>query len=214
MALSPTSVSVAAALAVIGFAPAAHATFIIDTNPNTSTEIGLTLTRVGAANPSTTGSGMVGTYGTVAIAVDTPSSFSAGVSHIFPQGGGNLTNLTFTPDTGSTFREFTFRGQDNVGNQQITITVQDNQGDAPQTFTVTGPPHHALFAPIAIKGTNGETIKSVTISNSGGFSNARQFTFSLASGVPEAASWALMLVGVGLAGAQLRRKRARRARMA
>ena len=214
MALSPTSVSVAAALAVIGFAPAAHATFIIDTNPDTSSEIALTLTRVSPTNATTTGSGTVGTFGMVGITVNTASSFTSGVSHIFPQGGGGLTELTFTPESGSTFGDFTFRGQNNVGNQLITVTVQDNQGGAPQTFTFTGPPHHALMAPMAITSTDGETIKWVKISNSGGFSNARQFTFSLVSGVPEAASWALMLVGVGLAGAQLRRTRARRARAA
>src|SRR5437764_147824 len=146
MAISPTSVSVAAALAVMGFASAAHATFIIDTNPTRSSEVALNLNRVSPTNPATTGSGLVGTFGAVGITVNTASSFASGVASITPQGGGTLSTLTFTPESGTAFRSFAFRGQSNVANQQITVTVQDNQGNAPQTFTFTAPAGHANMA--------------------------------------------------------------------
>ena len=61
-------------------------------------------------------------------------------------------------------------------------------------------------------GTNSPSIKSVTVSNPGGFKEFKQAAFSsIAGGVPEPATWAMMLVGVGLAGAQMRRSRTRTA---
>lgn len=54
-------------------------------------------------------------------------------------------------------------------------------------------------------GTIGAT--GVTLTNTQGFSNAVLYTTSAAAAVPEAATWAMMIMGVGLAGIGLRRKR-------
>src|SRR5439155_9212045 len=126
-----------------------------------------------------------------------------------PAGSDLLTTLTFTPDDANAFSDFSFRGQDLVSDQDFTVTVQDNQGGAPQVFTFNGGNANADFTRLGIISLDGETIQSVTVSNPGGFKEFKQAAFSNGLPVPEPATWAMMMVGVGLAGAQLRRTRSR-----
>jgi hypothetical protein len=205
MALSPTSVSVAAALAVMGFASAAHATFVIFDNPSPAGELKVFLDN---QKSTTSDTATVKGFGNVAITTNTEADFANGFATIKPSGDTLLTDLTFTP-TNSTFSDFTFRGQNLQADQNITVTVTDNTGGT-QTFNFTGPGANADMARVGIISLDGETIQSVTVSNSGGFKEFKQAAFSVGT-VPEPATWAMMLVGVGLAGAQMRRARARAA---
>src|SRR5438094_10537227 len=124
MAISSTGVSVAAALAVLGFASSAHATFIIFANPPANGELKLFLDEQKGVTSDT---GTVNGFGTVAITTNTAADFASGFATIKPSGDTLLTDLTFTP-TNSTFNDFTFRGQDLVADQTITVTVTDNTG--------------------------------------------------------------------------------------
>lgn len=196
-------ITAALALAVSAVATASHATFIIDPNP--SNKIALNLNEVSKKNAATTDFGSVLAANDVAITVNTPSAFSSGAATIIAN-TGTLTTLTFTPVNPNAFSDFSFRGQDLVANQVIDVTVQDNQGGAAQTFTFQEGGANQDFTRNGIISLDGETIKSVTISNSGGFKEAKQFAFSPAI-VPEPATWGLMMLGSALAGAAIRRRR-------
>jgi PEP-CTERM motif-containing protein len=137
------------------------------------------------------------------------SDFSSGDATIKPIKGATLTDLSFTPSNDLLFSDFSWRGQDVNANQTLTVTVTDQNG-ATQVLTFQEGKANEDFARQGIiAAMAGETIKSVDLSMSGGgFKEAKQFAFSLAPGVslgvPEPASWALMVLGVGLVGAGLR----------
>ena len=125
--------------------------------------------------------------------VDTGS----GYANIKPVKDGSLTELVFTPEDPNLFGDFSFRGQLNAGaNETVTVTVQDNQGGLPQVFTFDGLGKNKDFGRIGIVTTDGETIKSVTLSSD--FKEVKQIDFSFAGGVPDSGATA-MLLGSGLA---------------
>jgi hypothetical protein len=210
---------VAAAVAALGASQAAHATsfFTIDPNPG-----GAKLFLDSAKN-SASSNGTVVTADDVAISATGNADFASGFSTIKPIKDGSLTTLVFTPVDPNEFDAFSFRGQDLLAGQVIDVTVQDNQGDAAETFQFTEGNASQDFARIGIAALDGtHSIQSVTIYNSGGFKEAKQFEFGCVTatadcpfggggggggGVPEPASWALMLIGVGGMGAALRRRR-------
>ena len=80
-----------------------------------------------------------------------------------------------------------------------TQSFNFTEGNANQDFTRQG----------IVAATPGETIASIELQNSGGFKEAKQFSFSLApgvtGGVPEPAAWSLMLLGIGAIGAHVAR---------
>jgi hypothetical protein len=113
------------------------------------------------------------------------------------------------------FDDFSWRGQDADANQTLTVTVTDQNGVAEMFTFAEGKANADFDRQGIVAATSGETIKQVELSMSGGgFKEAKQFAFSLApgvvgtgGGVPEPASWALMVVGAGLLGAGLRVRR-------
>jgi len=156
----------------------------------------------------------------VTISVKGKSDFANGFSNIKPADDDvKLKELVFTPVNGDAFSGFTFRGQDEEKNQSIELIVTDNQGDAPEDFFFTEPKANKDFGSLGISAIDPtvNTIRSIELINSGGFKEAKQFTFtdsefSVTGGpTPEPATWATMLLGIGLVGGTLRVARRTRA---
>jgi hypothetical protein len=158
-----------------------------------------------------------GTMGTVlspsdvTIAVIGNADFASGNATIKPiKDGAKLTDLIFTPTDPTAFDSFSFRGMDLLANQTIVVTVTDQNGGVSDPVDFLEPTKNADFARIGvIAALAGETIKSVEIYNSGGFKESKQFAFDVAApaGVPEPATWGLMLVGFAALGSALRAAR-------
>jgi hypothetical protein len=198
--------SLLAGALTVALVSGAHATTFFTTE-TTATGDSLNLT---GGQSLTTSTGTVVDPEDITIDVDTASDFASGNAQISPSADILLTTLTFTPTDPNAFSDFTFRGQDVAANQTIDVTVQDNQGNPAETFSFTQAQADQDFSAIGITALSaGETIQSVQISNSGGFKSVKQIDFSLAgsdTGVAEPATWALMILGVGMVGAGVRRR--------
>ena len=115
------------------------------------------------------------------------------------------------PDGTLHFTSFTTRGQLSAAGD-VTITVNDNLG---QQFVFTEKKNQD-FSPIGVEavGGSGEFITSVTIFTdlAGGFNEIKQQTFGFQNTdtiapVPEASTWAMMLLGfVGIGAVGMRKK--------
>jgi hypothetical protein len=154
--------------------------------------------------------GIVG--GGLGITTNALADFANGNATITPiKDGLPLDTVTFTPDNGNLFDSFDFRGQPLADLGIVTVTVQDNQGDAPQTLPpITGLSASADFGAIGIIAVagSGETIQWVSITDSVGFKEAKQFEFDVATAVPEPATWMMLLLGfAGLGFAGYRKSR-------
>jgi len=121
---------------------------------------------------------------------------------------GFLNSVTFTLAGGATFTNFEFDLQKSLSSPQ-TVTLTTNLGtqvypNAPCCGSLDG--SGANWAGAAA---NGEYFTSVTWSGSGsGFDNMKQLRLGgIAAAVPEASTWAMMLLGLGGIGWALRRKR-------
>ena len=197
----------AAVAASIMLATPSHASlFMIDLTPTVG---GIDLNLNNAKNVSSF-SGLVNSD-VVNITTIGHVDAASGNATIKPIKDSLLTTLTFTPVDGDLFDAFSFRGQLLANSTTVNVTVQDNQGHAAETFSFTGIAKNADFTRIGIiAAVLGETIKSVTISDSGGFKESKQFEFALeptvTSGVPELSTWAMMIIGFGGVGLQMRRR--------
>src|SRR5439155_14042316 len=105
MAITSTSVSVAAALAFLGVASAAHATFIVYDNILVKDEIKIFLDNQKAVTTDTAET--VNKLGNVLVTTNTAADFASGFATIKPAGSDLLTTLTFTPDDANAFSDFT-----------------------------------------------------------------------------------------------------------
>lgn len=126
-----------------------------------------------------------------------------------------LTSITFTPVDPTRFGDFSLRGQ-LLATTDLTITVTDNQGNAPQTFTYPINNANQDITRIGIASTDAETIRTVTVTDIGGFEEVKQIGFSPCvstdggtcgtvtipggESVPEPASLAILGFGLTVAG--------------
>ena len=200
----------------------AHATFIIDTSCGQSKCDGGTDFKNDKANKDvSTFTGTVGGHAGTDVTVDTIGNIDsgAGFSTITPIKGGILTDLLFTPADDTLFSDFSFRGQlAPIGdNGVIHVKWTDSLGTS-ATLDFTGiPGPDEDFDRLGIVSLDGETLKSVEVFTDPGesFKEFKQVQFSAASippSVPEASTWAMMMLGfVGLGYAGYRRANTPRA---
>jgi hypothetical protein len=195
-----------AALTLLSSAPS-YAGFIKDLNPGgdklyndvaNSNVTGFTATVGNSSGPAI----QVGTSGT--------SQTGTGFAIIKPYGDSLLTQVDFTPLDATQFSAFNFRGQLASANFDgtVNVTVVDI---ADITYNVifaglSGP--NADFASIGVIGTEGDTIKSVTIATDQGasFKTVKQIQF-VDPPVPVPEPVTLSLFATGLAGAAALRRR-------
>ena len=128
-------------------------------------------------------------------------STNPGAATVFTADGSLLTNLTFTILSGFTAAEFNLENGDP---SSFLVTLTDSGGDTfSQTLTkLNGSNIFNIVAPA------GTTYTSATFtSTGGGFADLKQLRVTLATAVPEAATWAMMLLGFGGIGMAMRRRR-------
>jgi hypothetical protein len=163
-------------------------------------------------------------HGGLADTVDTfvKTNTGAGYATIKPDVKGTLDELLFTPANPLAFSDFSFRGQiEKAGfSDMLTVIVTGCldvggvcQKEAPQTIHLTTDAGaNADFSRLAIFSMDRETIFSVEVETASGafFKEFKQVDFSPAgrgTTVPEPATWIMMLLGFGGAGAALRSRR-------
>ena len=131
---------------------------------------------------------------------------NTGAATVFTASGASLTNLTFTILSGFSAAEFNL---ENGTSSSFTITLTDsNPADTiSQTFNkLQGSNIFDIVAP------TGTTYTTATFtSTDGGFADFKQLRVVLGSpaAVPEAATWAMMLLGFGGIGMAMRRSKRR-----
>lgn len=125
---------------------------------------------------------------------------AGGQAEVERQDGLDLTDIVWFAPNNETFgyAEFRLFG----GSGEAAFEVIDNEG---QIFNfladITGPGRYAFL------GVDGESIAKVTVTAEDGFSAFRQVRLGDASlAVPEPATWGLMILGIGFAGAAMRRR--------
>jgi hypothetical protein len=170
--------------------------FVIDVNPT-----GTALNLNHASDVGSPFTGSVFTPNDISISTNVNVDTSSGLATIKPTSSSELlTTITFTPSDPNLFDGFSTRGQFLVAPGTLTFTVLDNQGDTAQTFSFNVSKANADIGPFGIiaQAGSGETIQSISIFDSGGFKEGKQFTFDgvgIAPGVPEPATWAMMILG-------------------
>jgi hypothetical protein len=150
----------------------------------------------------------------------TPANGQANISAVSGETAVPLTSLNvFLTDLtqGFTYIEFDMSNAGHPGDAtQVTVTGFD-QFNNPFSLTYgvnAGDPTLSGGANwLSLTATMGQVITNVAINNTGnnGFSDIEQFRISgfqtIPSGVPEPATWAMMLLGFGAAGVAMRRTR-------
>jgi hypothetical protein len=171
------AVATGAAITLLSAAPS-YAGFIKDPNPG-----GDKLYNDVANANATSFTATVGNSSGPAINVGTTgtSQTGSGFAIIKPYGDSLLTQVVFTPLDASQFSAFNFRGPLASANFDGTVNVSVvDIADITYNFSFTGlSGPNADFASIGVIGTNGDTIKSVTIATDQGasFKTVKQIQF-------------------------------------
>ena len=190
-----------ATMALTMASSAAHAAFIVDTDIYKSNEIHATLDAVIKKNPVTTVYGSILQPNDLKVTLNAPGAV---VNNSIVPMGDSLTSVTFTPLSSKTFTDFSFVCQFLTNNEAITLTVLDTHG-ATQTFQVPTGLAAGNMKRFGIEALPGDAIKSVTITAAQGLRDLKNPFFSV-NAVPEPSSWAMLITGVGMVGAVMRRK--------
>jgi hypothetical protein len=177
--------------AVFSFNSAARADFVIDLNPG-----GSSLNLATINDPLTSTTGTVGTTTITITTLGTPNveTFTSASGNATIKPVDQLTDIFVIVDPlVTTLTQFSFRGQ-LLAAGDITVKVTDNFGDV---FTFSAPKSQDFgpFGVIALAN-SGEYLTKVELI-SDGFKSLKQFEFGtgLAPAVPEASTWAMMLLG-------------------
>jgi hypothetical protein len=144
------------------------------------------------------------------ITTNTKSDFSNGFATIKPNphDGGTLTDIVFTPTSPTAYDGFDFHDMPDARGTTVVLTVTDQLGRT-ETFDFTEPTTGDQGPLGIIRALAGETISRVELFDASGFKQVKQITWEgVPATVPEPATWALMVGGIGFAGATLRRRRA------
>ncbi|MGP1716837.1 MAG: PEP-CTERM sorting domain-containing protein [Methylophilus sp.] len=175
----------------------------------------------GAANPLTAAQLVAGTAGNVAGSGDATLKFLTGSGSYYPAGAGLYGDgkLTFTDNTvSSNITSLAFQGIVNdfnaaFGGAPYSITLDYNGGSQAiaatlVNFVSAGNVEDYYHYSWDLSGIS-SPITSYTLNFSAGFSQALAFQVdqvASASAVPEADSYAMMLLGLGVMGAVVRRR--------
>jgi hypothetical protein len=202
------------ATGAVAFSDAARADFVSSTATDWQTS--LTSLNIDTTVTNTNGPyfGHIAQPGTGSIGITTlqKTDAASGNAIIVPHttNGTDFTSVTFTPTLADAFTSFSTRGQLNIAGD-VTIVVNDQNGNQ---FVFTEPKDADWQPPIgaeAVAGTN-EIIASVNVFVTGNvsFQSVKQIDFghALAPAVPEASTWAMMILGFfGIGFIAYRRKR-------
>lgn len=127
---------------------------------------------------------------------------NTGAATIFTASGDPLTQLTFSLVTGS-FSAAEFNLLSGTA-KVLSVTLTDNLGES-TTIDLTNASGSNIFDIIADPGQS--YVSASFTSSGGGFADFKQLRLVLAPGaVPEAATWAMMLLGFGGIGIAMRRR--------
>jgi hypothetical protein len=188
--------------AAVAFSASARADFVASTS--TTWQSASTSLNINVTNDNQTS--FAGTVGAQAInmTTTTPTDSASGNAVILPgaTNGTDFRSVTFDP-VNNTFTSFSFRGSLGIDGT-ITVTVNDQAGNT-FTFVNQANQNFGPFGVLAVAG-SGQTIANVTVSIVGQtnpneyFNSIRQIDFGNATtgtvgAVPEASTWAMMIMG-------------------
>jgi hypothetical protein len=203
---------IAIATAALSVTGVARADFIASTATDWqtgSTSLNITTTQDNKmAYPGTVGASVIN------ITTTTATDAASGNAVIQPGAtqGTDFRSVTFDP-VNNTFTSFSFRGSLGIEGT-VTVVVNDNFGNV-FTFTNQANQNFAPFGVLAVAGT-GQTIDFVTVFINGQpteyFRDIRQIDFGNATtgtvaNVPEASTWAMMILGFAGVGFMAYRRR-------
>jgi hypothetical protein len=135
--------------------------------------------------------------GTTVLGADTLSS----TSNVITGSDSAITSVTLTPLDG-TLNALIFDLVNASGS--LTLSALDGEGNVFSTSFAGGLGQNFFTFTTA----GGETIASVTVSSTGSFESLRSVRGVFAStAVPEASTWAMMLLGFGAVGSAIRRRK-------
>jgi hypothetical protein len=188
--------------AAVAFSASARADFLIDLTP-VDQSVNFDDTALFTAGTTFTGLSGLQTINFVSNVNVSTANGAAAINAISTP----ITSLTITPQDGTAFNLFSFRGALNGNqNENIFVTVTD-QHDTNFQFLITD---NGNFTRIGVEGILGETIKQIVITGQG-FDYFKQLGFGYepsVAAVPEASTWAMMILGfAGVGFTAYRRKR-------
>lgn len=203
----------AAFLAAVSFSPA-HATFVLQDPAITAPLLNFD---AGCSDCNTT-TGHVAGYASILVTATSSGNtdFSNGVATVSTVNGRNpplFTTLEFTFSNVSIFNAFSFQAEfdkkQTGESTDIYVTWYDQTGVAHGTVPFLDVNTNGLTPSLGIHSVDGETLSRIVIFDSEGFKQLKQFAFTgNVAPVPEASTWAMMLLGfAGVGFIAYRRKR-------